>query len=79
MSGTIRITLSGLHLEALERVRGYGSNVAQIDVMPTGDTFIVRVTDYGRSLKRTADRAALWAQSDLRQLFRLDKKAANEF
>jgi hypothetical protein len=72
MSSEIRIALSALQLEARERVRGYCSKVANVEVVPKGETFIVIVTDYGKSLRSMANLAALYAQSDLRRLFRLD-------
>jgi hypothetical protein len=44
----------------------------QVAVERIGETFIVRVVDYGQSLRSAANRAALYAQSDLRRLFHLD-------
>jgi hypothetical protein len=72
MSGTVPISLSVLEHEALKRVRGYCHKVEQVGVMRTGETFIVRVTGYGQSLQSAANRAALYAQSELRRLVYLD-------
>jgi hypothetical protein len=72
MPATIRVTHSGLWREARERVRAYCSKVAEVEVVRTGETFTVRVTDYGQSLRSAANRAALFVQHELRQLFLLD-------